>query len=81
MAQANRKNGMRKLYSKARRKLRERVLERDGHRCVYCGETENLTMGHKIAVTHGGVTKLDNLQTECYDCNHGKGSDYVEVTN
>lgn len=59
-------------------KLRLRVLQRDGFRCVLCGRSPALNRGvmlhidHILPVAKGGATKLENLQTLCKECNLGK---------
>jgi len=56
--------------------LRWDVLNRDGHRCVYCGRAPGdgvkLHVDHYIPVARGGATVLSNLRTACSDCNLGK---------
>ena len=71
--------GLRKIGSKDRRRRRRSVFKRDGSKCVYCGSTENLTLGHKIPWAKGGRNTIENMQVECYECNYGKGCNYVEV--
>jgi 5-methylcytosine-specific restriction endonuclease McrA len=51
---------------------RERIYERDGHRCVSCGTDENLTLDHRIPKSRGGPSTDDNLQTMCAPCNQAK---------
>ena len=56
-------------------KLRMQILERDNFKCVFCGATPKeqiLEVDHKIAISRGGLSIPDNLQTLCYDCNKGK---------
>lgn len=53
--------------------LRERVYARDGHRCVACPSTENLTLDHWIPRSRGGTHEDTNLQTMCKGCNVAKG--------
>lgn len=51
------------------------VLERDGHRCRYCGATpedKQLVVDHIVPVAAGGSDEMDNLATACVDCNAGK---------
>ena len=59
-------------------RLRYRVIERDGFRCVMCGATAAmgavLQIDHILPVSRGGKTVLDNLQTLCDRCNRGKGA-------
>lgn len=53
-------------------KLRQPVLKRDGFKCVYCGDDENLVVDHVVPVAKGGWTDLDNLVAACRACNSGK---------
>lgn len=62
---------------RGRAELRERVFERDGHRCVYCGQffPENqLTLDHVEPQLRGGDRSEGNLVTACRACNTRKGS-------
>lgn len=55
--------------------IKRPVLERDGFRCVACGATPasaQLDVDHILALSLGGTTEEDNLQTLCADCNEGK---------
>lgn len=59
--------------------LRLKVFSRDGHQCVYCGNTQNLQADHIIPLAAGGPAfDINNLQTLCRDCN-GKKQDKVQV--
>lgn len=51
---------------------RQAVFERDGHKCVYCGSTENLAADHVVPLIQGGSSELDNLATACKSCNSSK---------
>jgi hypothetical protein len=58
------------------------VLERDGHRCRYCGAGgpgATLHVDHVVAWSHGGPSDLSNFVTLCDDCNNRKSakSDHV----
>lgn len=53
---------------------RQRVLERDGHRCQECGATELLEIDHVVPVAHGGTEDESNLQVLCEKCNNRKGA-------
>jgi 5-methylcytosine-specific restriction endonuclease McrA len=63
------------------RKLRPLVLERDGHRCVYCGKQPEdevfLVMDHVVPAARGGADVVENLVTACDDCNSRKGAKSV----
>lgn len=55
--------------------LRWEILERDKHRCGYCGASGEgviLHVDHRVPVAKGGPTERDNLVTACRDCNLGK---------
>ena len=47
---------------------RQKVLARDGHRCVRCGSEEQLEVHHRVAAADGGPTSLGNCVTLCFDC-------------
>ena len=58
------------------RNLRERIIERDGCRCVYCDEdlsSAEIHMDHVIPESQGGETTYNNLQVTCRKCNLAKG--------
>ena len=56
--------------------LRWDVLERDGHRCRYCGlgaeDGVVLHVDHKTPRSKGGKDTMENLLTACESCNLGK---------
>ena len=54
--------------------IRRAVFERDGGRCVECGENFDLQYDHVIPLSLGGATTLANLQLLCADCNRRKGA-------
>jgi HNH endonuclease len=56
--------------------VEELVLKRDGRRCLECGETDDLTIDHKIVPWSegGSSTDPDNLQVLCRSCNSRKGT-------
>ena len=75
------------LYQRYRKKPKSRsiplkksssVLKRDNYTCVKCGaspqkdKTVTLEVDHIIPVSKGGLSKLGNLQTLCFECNQGK---------
>lgn len=48
---------------------RHRIYKRDGHRCVYCGNSKQLTIDHVIPKSKGGKNTWENLVTCCTKCN------------
>lgn len=62
------------------RKTRERILERDGHRCTAiengrrCPETTNLHVDHITPKASGGTDDDENLTTLCARHNLTKGA-------
>lgn len=51
------------------------ILQRDGHRCVYCGRgssTAELVVDHVIPISAGGADDASNMVTACFECNAGK---------
>lgn len=52
--------------------IRKEVHERDGHACIYCGTTEDLTIDHDMPQSRGGTDEITNLLTACRACNAGK---------
>lgn len=66
--------------------MRRAVLERDGHRCVYCGADGNapgvqLVLDHVTPHSHGGRTHPRNLVTACAPCNTTKGDRSIAYLN
>ena len=55
---------------------RNRIFDRDGYRCIYCGEqlpAEELTLDHVQPRVRGGDRSEGNLVTACMACNTLKG--------
>lgn len=62
--------------------LRIRILERDGYRCIYCGQSSRsavLQVDHVVPRARGGSDDPTNLVTACYECNAGKSDDLVAL--
>ncbi len=61
-------------------RLRLRVLDRDGFRCVLCGRSPAIERGvvlhldHIVPFSKGGRTTFENLRTLCASCNQGRGN-------
>ncbi len=64
--------------SDAKRMWRNNIKARDGHQCVYCGSTEELTIDHVRPRSKGGDTSASNCVTACRTCNSRKGSMRLE---
>jgi 5-methylcytosine-specific restriction endonuclease McrA len=55
---------------------RNQIFDRDGYRCVYCGEqftADELTLDHVQPRVHGGDRSEGNLVSACMGCNTLKG--------
>lgn len=64
-------------------RLRDRILRRDGYRCIFCGRkgpATPLEVNHiiprslisKLDLDNGLDTAEENLCTTCFECNRGK---------
>lgn len=71
------------IHNGVRPKLRSKVLERDGYRCVLCQTSDRpLHVGHVVSVEAGLVAGLsdadindeENLIAMCEECNLGQGA-------
>lgn len=65
-------------------KLRFEIFKRDDFTCQYCGRKApevKLTIDHKKAQSAGGGDEKENLLTCCEDCNMGKGSTDLSVSD
>jgi 5-methylcytosine-specific restriction endonuclease McrA len=56
------------------RDVRLAVWQRDGGRCVECGNDFELQYDHLIPFSMGGATTAENLQLLCARCNRAKGA-------
>lgn len=63
------------------KKQKQRILERDGHRCMQCGSTKKLHIDHIVPVSKGGTSDDDNLQVLCEKCNTSKGAKIVHESS
>jgi len=57
---------------------RHRIYKRDGHKCVYCGTSKQLTIDHVIPKSKGGKNTWENLVTCCTKCNLKKSDKTLE---
>jgi hypothetical protein len=63
------------------RPSRRSIHTRDGHKCVYCGSTRDLTIDHVIPASRGGKNSWENLVCACIKCNTLKGARTPEEAN
>lgn len=54
--------------------IKAEVWQRDGGRCVECGDGHYLEFDHIIPISRGGATSAANLQILCRACNRAKGA-------
>ena len=50
--------------------VKNTVWERDGHKCVICGNPAAMPNAHYIARSHGGLGVERNVTTLCLKCHH-----------
>ena len=55
-------------YTAIQRNVKQRVWERDGGRCVLCGQTNAFPDAHVIARSQGGLGVEQNIVTLCRRC-------------
>jgi len=55
------------------------IFARDGYRCTYCGNIENLSIDHIIPLANGGPHCEENLVVACKSCNSSKGAKSLVV--
>ena len=60
---------------------RQRILDRDGHKCLRCGGKERLHVDHIVPVSKGGTSEDHNLQILCVKCNSAKGNRHTQRFN
>ena len=53
--------------------VRQAVMERDNHSCVFCGSREALSLDHIIRYRDDGPDTAENLRVLCMPCNQGRG--------
>ena len=55
-------------------KVRKKVLERDGYKCVWCNTDKNLGLGSVIPESRGGKRSIENYVACCQKCRPSKGN-------
>ena len=65
--------------SRAWRKQRLRVLQRDQYTCAYCGVLGANHVDHIVPRVDGGGDEMSNLCASCANCNQRKNSAPVGV--
>ena len=61
----------RKQWTDIDQKTRKSVLDRDGHKCILCNSTYNLTLAHIfLSRAKGGKGCKENLVTLCSRCHY-----------
>lgn len=64
-------HSQRKANSTHWKKIRLRILQRDGYECYWCG-ADATTCDHVIPVARGGTDEPDNLVAACKRCNFSR---------
>lgn len=64
--------------SRVPRSVRAEVFNRDGHCCQVCGNTEELSLDHRLPRSRGGSDEASNLWVLCMPCNMAKRTKTVE---
>ena len=60
------------------KKIRTRVIKRDGYTCQYCGSVGGrLECDHIVPVSRGGSSEDENLCCACHKCNRSKSNRLV----
>jgi len=50
--------------------VKNKVWERDQHRCIICGSSYAFPNSHYIKRSHGGLGIEQNVVTMCLECHH-----------
>ncbi len=60
--------------------IREYLLEKFGHQCVYCGKSDvPLEIEHVVCRHNGGSDRISNLVISCRMCNEKKGTQDIRI--
>ena len=63
------------------KKVKDRVWERDGERCIICGSHQAMPNSHYIRRSQGGLGIEENITTMCIPCHDlfdGAGRKYLQ---
>lgn len=52
------------------KKVKDRVWERDGHKCIICGSYQAMPNSHYIRRSQGGLGIEENIVTMCQRCHY-----------
>lgn len=55
----------------------DRVLNRHGNRCAYCGDSGPMEMDHVVPISRGGRHALANIVPACPPCNRSKQARFL----
>ena len=50
--------------------VKDKVWERDGHRCIICGNHQAMPNSHYIKRSQGGLGIEENITTMCLTCHN-----------
>ena len=59
--------------------VRFKIFNRDGNKCLKCGDNKYLTIDHIVPYSVSKSNKQSNLQTLCFSCNQAKGDSLENV--
>lgn len=59
-------------------RVKKKVWERDGGRCIICGNTQAMPNSHYIKRSRGGLGIEENVATMCMVCHHEYDNGYGE---
>jgi 5-methylcytosine-specific restriction endonuclease McrA len=54
------------------------ILDRYGHRCVYCGQYGRLVRDHRMPLALGGANSPENIVPACRSCNQRKHAQHPD---
>lgn len=74
------KKDIKKVRAGVTKGIRQAVIERDKYTCQLCGASYHvfLEVDHKIPVSKGGTSDIENLWTLCQTCNRKKSAKILQ---